>query len=78
MHARIAAHEVWIVVSRLLVYLVIGLGQIDRWRRQQLPGNELFFGRLEERLRKSMDKARASIERERDMLRNAAAQHEGV
>lgn len=77
-HARIAWHELLLVASTLLIYMFRALSNIDRWRRQQLLGDERSFRRTEERLLRSQRKFMAKIQHERDLLRKIAAQHEGV
>lgn len=66
---RIAAREIWLNASRLVVGIIIVIGKLERWRRRAQPGDEIFIGGLEERLRRSEARARQNIERERERLR---------
>jgi hypothetical protein len=68
-HVRIAARELWLLASRLVIGIVVIIVKLEKWRLQPQAGDELFFRRLEARLQESAAKAKRNIERERDRLR---------
>ena len=72
--ARIAVQRLWLLGSTMLVYVIVGIGKMERWRRRHLQGadDEQFFERLEESLRQSQRKAMAKIEHEQQLLRGIA------
>ncbi len=67
---RIAARELWLLASRLVVGMIVLIGRLERWRRQVQPGDERFISGLEAMLRRSAARTQRNIEREREKLRH--------
>ncbi len=69
-HVRILARELWLLASRLVIWIVVMIVRLEKWRAQPQAGDELFFRRLEARLHQSAARARRNIDREREKLRH--------
>jgi hypothetical protein len=73
---RILARRLWLIASRLVVLAILVIGRMEAWRRRQVPGDQLFFEKLENSLRQSQLKAAAGIARDQEILRDLTARDE--